>query len=80
MQYILTSLFTILGLVKLPSLSPTLTGLKSIKDMPDEMLSSADLGFSTSSITGQVVQLSSKYSRITPENKREYVSLAIKYR
>ncbi|KAF6037594.1 HERC2 [Bugula neritina] len=56
------------------------TGLKCIKEMSDDMLISADLSFSTSGIIGQEVRLSPKYSKITPDNRQEYINLAIKYR
>jgi len=48
--------------------------------MSDDMLISADLSFSTSGIIGQEVRLSPKYSKITPDNRQEYINLAIKYR
>ena len=56
------------------------SGLMCIKDMSDDVLSSADLAFSTSGINGQEVQLSPKHAKITPANRAEYIKLAIKYR
>ncbi|XP_074649618.1 E3 ubiquitin-protein ligase HERC2-like [Tubulanus polymorphus] len=55
-------------------------GLMCIKDMDDEALRSADMPFSTPSSAATEVQLSSKYTRITPENRHEYVRLALNYR
>lgn len=51
-----------------------------IKEMDDLSLRSADMPFSVPSSAGQEVQLSSKYCRITPENKAEYIRLAMEYR
>jgi len=56
------------------------SGLMCIRDLDDEMLSSADLAFSTSGITGHEVQLSPKYGKITVANREEYVKLALNYR
>ena len=51
-----------------------------IKEMEEEELRSADMAFSVPSSTGQEIHLSNKYSRITPENKSEYIRLAMNYR
>ena len=51
-----------------------------IKDMEDEVLRAADMPFSTTSAAGYEVQLSSKSTRILPENRNEYVRLALAYR
>lgn len=55
-------------------------GLMCIKDMDGEALRSADMPFSTTSATGHETQLSTKYARITPDNRHEYVHLALAYR
>ncbi|KAL3879973.1 hypothetical protein ACJMK2_032247, partial [Sinanodonta woodiana] len=55
-------------------------GLMCIKEMSNEDLCSADMPFSVPSATGEEVNLSSKYSRITPENRMEYIKVAINYR
>ncbi|ESO89418.1 hypothetical protein LOTGIDRAFT_218809 [Lottia gigantea] len=57
-----------------------LPGLICIKGMDDESLKAADMPFSIPSASSQEVHLSSKYSRITPENKSEYIKLAMNYR
>ena len=46
----------------------------------DEELKTTDMAFSVPSSTGQEIHLSNKYSRITPENKPEYIRLAMNYR
>ena len=51
-----------------------------IKEMDEEELRAADMAFSVPSSTGQEIHLSNKYSRITPENKSEYIRLAMNYR
>ncbi|KAK3100706.1 hypothetical protein FSP39_024049, partial [Pinctada imbricata] len=55
-------------------------GLMCIKEMSDEDLRSADMPFSVPSSSGQEVNLTSKYSKITPENKAEYIKIAMNYR
>ncbi|KAL5011340.1 hypothetical protein ScPMuIL_009891 [Solemya velum] len=55
-------------------------GLMCIKEMDDEGLRTADMPFSVPSATGQEVHLGSKYSRITPDNKADYIRLAMNYR
>ncbi len=55
-------------------------GLMCIKDMTEDALTAADMPFSTPSAAGHEVQLASRYSRITPENRNEYVRLALNYR
>ena len=55
-------------------------GLMCIKDMTDTALIAADMPFSTPSATGQEIQLSTKYNRITPENRAEYLRMALNYR
>lgn len=59
---------------------PLPSGLMCIRDMEEEALRAADMPFSTPSSAGHEVQLSSKYSRITPENRAEYLRLALNYR
>lgn len=58
------------------------TGLLCIRDMDDDpkIFQSMELPFSTPSAKGHAVQLSSKYTRITPQNKHEYCKLALNYR
>lgn len=51
-----------------------------IKDMEPEMLRAADMPFSTPSAAGHEVMLSSKHTRITTDNRSEYVRLALHYR
>jgi E3 ubiquitin-protein ligase HERC2 len=48
--------------------------------MDDEALRVADMPFSTPSSTGREIQLSNKYTKIAPENRAEYVRLALNYR
>ncbi|XP_052077229.1 E3 ubiquitin-protein ligase HERC2-like isoform X2 [Mytilus californianus] len=55
-------------------------GLMFIKEMDDASLRSAEMPFSIPSASGQEIHLSSKYSRIAPENKAEYIRLAMNYR
>ena len=55
-------------------------GLMCIKEMEEEELRATDMAFSVPSSTGQEIHLSNKYSRITPENKSEYIRLAMNYR
>ena len=57
-------------------------GLLCIRDMePDSKAFSAmDMSFSTPSAAGHEVQLSARYTRVTAENRNEYVRLAMQYR
>ncbi|XP_059157195.1 E3 ubiquitin-protein ligase HERC2-like isoform X2 [Physella acuta] len=55
-------------------------GLMCIKEMEDEALRGAEMPFSIPSATGQEAHLSHKYTRISPENRAEYVKLAMDYR
>lgn len=57
-------------------------GLLCIRDMePDEKLfQTLEMPFSTPSASGVDISLSSKYRRITHENRLEYVRLALNYR
>ncbi|XP_064637694.1 E3 ubiquitin-protein ligase HERC2-like isoform X2 [Lineus longissimus] len=55
-------------------------GLMCIKDMDDEALAQADMPFSTPSAASHEVQLSSKYVKIIPENRSEYIRQALNYR
>lgn len=57
-------------------------GLLCIRDMaPDERLfQNLEMPFSTPSASGADVPLSSKYKRITHENRLEYVRLALNFR
>ena len=52
-------------------------GLICIKEMEEEGLRAADMPFSVPSATGLETQLSHKHSRITPDNRSEYVKMAI---
>jgi E3 ubiquitin-protein ligase HERC2 len=56
------------------------SGLMCIRDMEDKALQALEMPFSTSSTTGEEVLLSSRYRRILPENRQEYVRLALNYR
>lgn len=58
------------------------TGLLYIRDMDDDpkIFLSMELPFSTPSAKGHEVSLSTKYTRITPQNRQEYVKLALNYR
>lgn len=57
-------------------------GLLCIRDMePDEKLfQTLEMPFSTPSSSGQDVPLSTKYKRITHENRLEYVRLSLNFR
>ncbi|XP_040568701.2 LOW QUALITY PROTEIN: E3 ubiquitin-protein ligase HERC2-like [Lepeophtheirus salmonis] len=57
-------------------------GLLCIRDMDPDPKSflDMDMPFSTPSCAGHDVQLSTRYSRVTLENRNEYVKLAIQYR
>jgi E3 ubiquitin-protein ligase HERC2 len=48
--------------------------------MDDEALRTVDMPFSTTSAAGHEVQLGSKLVRILPENRNDYVRLALAYR
>jgi E3 ubiquitin-protein ligase HERC2 len=48
--------------------------------MDEVTLLTADMPFSTTSAGGHVVPLTAKVARITPENRSEYVRLALAYR
>ncbi|XP_011141461.1 E3 ubiquitin-protein ligase HERC2 [Harpegnathos saltator] len=57
-------------------------GLLCIRDMdPDEkVFQTLEMPFSTPSASGHDVVLSNRYLKITPENRHEYVRLALDYR
>ncbi|XP_060607151.1 E3 ubiquitin-protein ligase HERC2-like isoform X1 [Ruditapes philippinarum] len=55
-------------------------GLMCIKEMDEVDLRRADMPFSVPSSNGQEIHLSNKYGKITPENKSEYIRLAMNYR
>ena len=55
-------------------------GLICIKEMEEEGLRAADLPYSVPSATGLETQLSHKHTRITPDNRTDYVKMAINYR
>ena len=55
-------------------------GLMCIRSMDDETLLGSDLPFSTPSSAGNDIQLSSKRTKITPDNRLEYVRLALNFR
>ncbi|CAL1297267.1 unnamed protein product [Larinioides sclopetarius] len=55
-------------------------GLISVRYMESDSVRKFDLPFSTHSTTGVEVPLSSKYSSVTPENRMEYIRLALSYR
>ena len=57
-----------------------ISGLMCIKDMEEDSLKAADMPFSTPSSSGHEIQLSSKYQKITVDNRGEYVRLALNYR
>jgi E3 ubiquitin-protein ligase HERC2 len=59
-----------------------LSGLICIRDMDDDpkIFQSMELPFSTSSARGHEVPLSTRYTKITPTNRHEYVKLALNYR
>ena len=48
--------------------------------MDEEGLRSADMAFSTPSAAGHDVSLSSKHTKITTDNRAEYIRLALNYR
>lgn len=58
------------------------TGLLCIRDMDDDpkIFQTMELPFSTPSAKGHEIFLSTKYTHITPENRQEYVKLALSYR
>ena len=55
-------------------------GLMCIRDIEPEVFEAMDMPFSTPSASGHDVQLHQKISRITLENRAEYVRLALQYR
>ncbi len=55
-------------------------GLMCIRDMDEESLRATDMPFSTPSAMGHDVSLSSKHSKITMDNRAEYIRLALNYR
>lgn len=57
-------------------------GLLCIRDMEDEpkLFQTLELPFSTPSAKGHEVALSTRYTRITPQNRQEYVRLALSFR
>ncbi|KAL2717183.1 E3 ubiquitin-protein ligase HERC2 [Vespula squamosa] len=57
-------------------------GLLCIRDMdPDEkVFQTLEMPFSTPSAVGHDIPLSNRYLKITPENRHEYVRLALNYR
>ncbi|XP_053679051.1 probable E3 ubiquitin-protein ligase HERC2 [Anopheles nili] len=59
-----------------------ITGLLYIRDVESDpkVFASIELPFSTPSAKGHEVALSTKYTKITPENRNEYVKLALNYR
>lgn len=60
----------------------SVTGLLCIRDMDDDpkIFQSMELPFTTPSAKGHEVFLSTKYTHITPENRQEYVKIALNYR
>ena len=48
--------------------------------MDDDSLKLAEMPFSIPSASGQEIHLSSRHTKITPENKAEYIRLAMNYR
>lgn len=59
-----------------------IAGLLSIRNMDDDpkVFNSMELSFSTSSAKGHQVPLSTRYTHITPQNRNEYIRLALNYR
>ncbi|XP_058465564.1 probable E3 ubiquitin-protein ligase HERC2 [Malaya genurostris] len=59
-----------------------ITGLLYIRDIEDDpkAFASMELPFSTPSAKGHEVPLSTRFTKITPENRKEYVKLALHYR
>lgn len=59
-----------------------ITSLICIRDMDDDpkVFQALHLPFSTPSARGHDCQLSTRYAKITPSNKQEYVRLALNYR
>lgn len=57
-------------------------GLLCVRNMDDDpkVFSTLELPFSTSSAKGHEVPLSTRYTRITPQNRHEYVRLALNFR
>uniref|UniRef100_A0A0B7BGT1 HECT-type E3 ubiquitin transferase n=2 Tax=Arion vulgaris TaxID=1028688 RepID=A0A0B7BGT1_9EUPU len=70
-----------LGISDMPEIDKDFVpGLMCIREMDDEALRGAEMPFSIPSATGQEIHLSHKYTRITPENRVEYVKLAMDHR
>lgn len=59
-----------------------IAGLLCIRNMSDDpkLFNSMELPFSTSSAKGHQVPLSTRYTHITPQNRNEYIRLALNYR
>ncbi|XP_058836150.1 probable E3 ubiquitin-protein ligase HERC2 isoform X2 [Topomyia yanbarensis] len=59
-----------------------ITGLLYIRDIEDDpkAFASMELPFSTPSAKGHEVPLSTRFTKITPDNRKEYVKLALHYR
>ncbi|KAK7097783.1 E3 ubiquitin-protein ligase HERC2-like isoform X3 [Littorina saxatilis] len=55
-------------------------GLICIKEMEEDQLRAADMPFSVPSATGLETHLSHKHARITPDNRSDYIKMAINYR
>ena len=55
-------------------------GLMCIKEMSDTTLCTTDMPFSIPSASGDEVHLGTKHSRITPENRAEYIKLSMAHR
>ncbi|XP_065364219.1 probable E3 ubiquitin-protein ligase HERC2 [Calliphora vicina] len=57
-------------------------GLLCIRNMDDDpkVFNTLELPFTTSSAKGHEVPLSTRYTRITPQNRQEYVRLALNFR
>ena len=51
-----------------------------IRDMEPDAFAQMEMPFSTPSATGQDIPLSSKHTRITLDNRNEYVRAALNYR
>jgi len=52
----------------------------SIQDMDEQTLRAADMPFTVTSASGQVMPLTARVSRISVDNRTEYVRLALAYR
>lgn len=55
------------------------TGLLCIRDV-EHIINTLELPFSTPSVKGHEVPLSTRYSRVNIQNRKEYVRLALNYR